>query len=279
MLNMLHVDIAQLANLSDKSPRPVINAALWSQVLSATGIFLIPALLFAYFTHPAPLKYLGLNKIKNILQPVLCIIIIISATPLLLTFAEWMSHINIKEAQEAQDLNNRFMGAFLSMNSLPQLLVSFFVLAILAGFSEELFFRAILLKFSAKRIKGMTIPIVITALFFAAMHSNIYGLPSIFIAGVLLGYFYYLTGSIWNSILAHIFYNGLQIIAVYLSSTNATIAAINDSNHVPVIWTLIGTAISILSFYTLWKIRTPLPEDWAEDYTKEELIMLDNNEL
>jgi membrane protease YdiL (CAAX protease family) len=278
VLNLFKVTAAQFTALSEASPRSVINAALWAQLLSALGVFLFPALLFAYFTHPKPFEYLGLRKPRSWQHVVLCIVIIITATPLLLTIAEWMSHINIEKAKEAQDLNNRMMGAFLSMKSIPQLLTSFFVLAILAGVSEELFFRGLLLRFSAKKISSIALPIVITAFLFASMHTNIYGLPSIFIAGVLLGYFYYLTGSLWCSVIAHVIYNGLQVIAVYLAANNPTIAAINETNHVPVLWVIIGTSISIACFYKLWQTRTPLPQNWTEDYTQEELAALKNDE-
>lgn len=271
ILSLLNVSSDAFISLSENSPRNVINAALWMQFFSAIGIFLLPALLFAYFTHPRPMEYLGLKMPNKISHVILCVIIIICATPLLLTIAEWMSNINLEAAKTAQEVNDRYMKAFLSMKSIPQLLLSFFVMAILAGLSEELFFRGLLMRFSAKRVKTIAIPIVITAMVFAAMHSNVYGLPSIFIAGVLLGYFYYLTGSVWCGVIAHICYNGLQVLVVYFTDKNPTLKAMNEANHVPISWTIIGTLISVAAFYLLWKTRTPLEPDWAADYSKEEL--------
>lgn len=266
-------DVSQEAflNLSDKSPRNVINAALWVQFITAVGIFLLPAFLFAYFTHPRPVEYLGLRAPKKMSHILFCILIIISATPLFLTIAEWMSHINIAAAKEAQEVNDRYMKAFLSMNSVGQLLISLFVLAVLAGLSEELFFRSIVMRFGTKTTRSIVLGIIISALLFAMMHSNIYGLPSIFLAGILLGTFYYLTGSIWCGIIAHVIYNGFQVVIVYLSDNNPTIAAINETNHVPYSWVITGTLISIVTFYFLWKTRTPLSSDWTNDYSKEEM--------
>lgn len=270
VLKWMNVSPDALASLSDTSPRNVINAALVLQFLSALGIFMVPALLFAYFTHPRPIAYLGLKAPKNGMHILLCIIIIVAATPLLLTIAEWMSSMNLEAAKKAQEVNDRYMKAFLSMNSIPQLLVSLLVLAVLAGLSEELFFRGLLMRFTAKRIKSVSLPIVITAILFAAMHSNVYGLPSIFIAGILLGYFYYLTGSLWSSMIAHIVYNGLQVLLIYFADKHPTIATMNETNHVPLLWTIAGTAISASGLYLLWKTRTPLESDWAQDYSKEE---------
>jgi len=274
LYKQMNISTEAILALSDKSPRYIINTMLTGQIFSSAGLFLLPALLFAYATHPKPFQYLGLRKPEKSFHLLLCIIIILSATPLFLTIAEWMSHINLEAAKAAQEMNDRMMKAFLSMHSLPQLLFSFFVMAILAGFGEELFFRGILLRFTSRRIPSVLVSIIIVALLFALLHSNIYGLPSIFLAGTLLGYFYYLTGSLWSSILAHIVYNGTQVLAVYYSDKNATIAAMNEANHVPVLWTIIGTAICISSFYLLWKTRTSLPANWTDDYTAEELTSL-----
>lgn len=271
ILKLTHVSQEAFLNLSDQSPRNVINAALWVQFITAMGIFLLPAFLFAYFTHPRPAEYLGLRAPKNRLHILLCIIIIITATPLFLTIAEWMSHINIVAAKEAQEVNDRYMKAFLSMNSIGELLVSLFVLAVLAGLSEELFFRSIIMRFGTKTTRSIVLGIIISSLLFAMMHSNIYGLPSIFLAGTLLGTFYYLTGSVWCSIIAHVLYNGFQVVLVYLSGRNAAIAEMNETNHVPFTWVIVGTLISIITFYFLWKTRNSLQPDWTNDYSKEEM--------
>mgnify|MGYP003575890519 CR=1 FL=1 len=271
ILKLSNVSPDDFLNISDQSPRRVINAALWVQLFSAIGIFLLPALLFAYFTHPRPTEYLGLRAPRKLIQVLLCVIIIVSATPLFLTVAEWMSHINIAAAKEAQELNDRYMKAFLSMDSFGQLLVSLLIMAVLAGVSEELFFRGLLMRFGTKASRNVVLGIVISALLFAAMHSNIYGLPSILLAGVLLGFFYYLTGSIWCNIIAHIIYNGLQVVMVYFANKNPAIAKMNETNHVPGMWVVIGTLISVAAFYALWKIRTPLGPEWTNDFSKEEL--------
>ena len=278
ILKLSHVSQEDFLNLSNTSPRKVINAALWVQFVTAMGIFLLPAFLFAYFTHPRPAAYLGLRAPKKWLHVMLCILIIIFATPLFLTIAEWMSHINSAAAKEAQAVNDRYMKAFLSMNSIGQLLMSLFVLSVLAGLSEELFFRSIIMRFGTKTTKNIVLGILISALLFALMHSNIYGLPSIFLAGILLGSFYYLTGSIWCSIIAHIFYTGFRVIMVYFSGKNPTVAAINETNQVPYSWVIIGILLSSLGFYFLWKTRTPLSPDWTHDYLPEELEQLSDEE-
>lgn len=71
--------------------------------------------------------------------------------------------------------------------------------------------------------------------------------------------------------LGHMLNNGLQVALLYFGANNATIKAIGESNELPAFVPVIGVAVFAASFYLLWKSRTPLPPDWADDYTKEEL--------
>lgn len=268
----MHVQAADILNLSAESSRNAINAAMLIQFFTAMGIFLFPALLFAYFTHPKAAAYLGLVKPGKMFHWFLIPVLMISATPVLLAVASWISQIDfgasVKQSQEASD---RIFKAFLTMPSAGYLIFSFFVLAIVPGFSEELFFRGILMRFAAKRSNNAIFPLVVSSLMFALMHSNIYGIVSIFLAGFLLGGIYYLTGSLWCSILAHAFYNGTQVVIAYLAEHSPAFQAMEEANEVPLSFVAGGFLVFAGAFYLLWKNRTPLPGNWSADYTEEEL--------
>ena len=154
VLNVMHVTTNDVIAISDKSPRNVVDAALITQVLVSIGIFVLPVLLFAYFTHPRPAKYLGLVKPGKAIHWILAPIVIISATPLFIGIAELIGHIDFgSSVKEAQAVNDRTFKAMLTMTTPAQLIASFFVLAILPGVSEELFFRGLIMRFAAKRAR------------------------------------------------------------------------------------------------------------------------------
>ncbi len=270
-LQVMGVTAAELGGLSEDSSRRVVNGALMYQFFTATGVFLLPALLFGYFTHPRPAKYLGLVRPGNGMHWWLAPAVVVSATPLFLFVAEGMSHIDFGAGVRAQqEMNDRMMKGLLNIGNVWQLGATLVVLAVLPGFSEELFFRGVLMRFAAKRSRGVVFPLLVSAVLFAMMHSNPYGMISIFLAGVLLGGIYYLTGSLWCSILAHGCYNGLQVLVTYLGKDGSTFKAIEESNKVPLTWVVVGTACFVGLFYLLWKNRTPLAKDWSSDYTAEE---------
>lgn len=276
VLKAMKVSVEEITSIHADSSRNVINAAMWIQFFSSLGIFLLPALLFAYFTHPKPTQYLGLQKPGRRIHWFLCILLILSATPVLLYIASLMSQLELggtmKETQEAYDNN---VKAFLRMDTPVQLFFTFFVMAIMPGISEELFFRGLIMRFSARSSFSRYLPVTFSAIIFASMHGNIYGMFPIFLAGILLGIFYLFTGSLWCSIVAHIFYNGFQVLLIYFSDTDVSTQIVD--NEVP-LWTVItGMIIFIPSFIALWKNRTELPLNWASDYTEAELAEKDSD--
>lgn len=260
-----------ILNITNESPVAVVNAFLLLQFISAIGTFLFPALAFAYFTHPRPVKYLGIVTPKKPYHIILAVCVLLGALPMLSTIAGWISQLDLGEAVKAsQAKNDQLMNALLTISSPAQLIFTFIVLAILPGISEELFFRGIVMRFAARKAPFVFYPILVSAVMFAFMHGNVSGLLSIFIAGLLLGGIYYLTGSIWCSVFAHMVYNGIQIYFSYAATTNAAMKAFAENNSVPWEYNIAGLVLFAASFYLLWKTRTPLAPDWAADFEEGE---------
>jgi membrane protease YdiL (CAAX protease family) len=261
-----------LSKITENSPTADLNASLLTQLLASVSVFALPPLLFAYLTHPRPARYLGLNVPPKKINLILSAFVMLGALPLLLTFAALMSKIDFGATiRTLEETSQRMMEAYLSIRSAPGLIFAFLVLAIVPAFGEELFFRGILMRFAARRRVTMIMPIVMTALIFALIHLNPSGTLSIFFAGIILATIYYLTGSIWCSIIAHMSYNGFQVCLTYFGKDNAAIKEIVKNNSLPLSIIVLGTAVFVISFYLLWKNRTPLPPAWADDFTQEEL--------
>ncbi|RYD55122.1 MAG: CPBP family intramembrane metalloprotease [Sphingobacteriales bacterium] len=271
------VTLASVINISETASVKEINALLIFQFLYATFLFIIPTLLFAYVAHPSPGKYLGLTAPRKPFHWILSILILLSILPTFLAITNWLSQFDFGASlKEMQEKNEKLSRLFLTMPTFGEFLKTFLVLAIMPAVSEELFFRGMVMRFAAKKFKNPVFPILISAILFAWLHSNIYGLPSIFAAGVLLGIIYHLTGSLWCSILAHMVHNGLQVALYYISNNNPAFRAILDNNEVPISFVVVGLAIFGLCIFLLWKSRTPLAKNWADDFAGEKPESTDN---
>ena len=262
----------QLESIGPQSPGRLVHVAVVTQGLLNCVIFMLPPAVFAYLAHPRPMAYLGLRKPAKNIHLLLSVLVILGAMPLLQLLENVMSHFNFgNSVKVAQEANDNMMTAFLNMPSVGRFLQVFVLLAIIPAVGEELFFRSMMMRFAHKIFRGMTIPIIFTAAIFAYSHSNIYGLPSIFLAGILLAVIYNLTGSLWCNILAHMFFNGLQIILAYMSNNMPGLKSFLSASSIPMWLVGSGAILFGISFYLLYRLRTPLPRNWTDDFTLQEL--------
>ena len=272
LLPRFGISAAQLSSIGPNTPIPLIESAIVVQGLSSIFVWMLPAFIFAYLAHPRPLEYLGLRAPGKIIQPVLAVLIILGAMPVLELIEGLIGQINFSPAIKAeQKANDDMMTALLTMPNFGAFIKVFVVMAIVPALGEEIFFRGILMRFLKKKNTTMVFPVLLTAGVFALAHSQVYGLISIFLAGVLLAVIYNLTGSLWCSILAHLFFNGTQIILSYAGNNNAAIKQYMNNTEIPYYLVIGGAAVFCISFYLLIKNKTPLPPNWTNDYTIAEL--------
>jgi membrane protease YdiL (CAAX protease family) len=95
------------------------------------------------------------------------------------------------------------------------LAVTAVVLVVIGPFAEELFFRGVLTGVFANRL-GSATPLVSGAIFGAA-HLEPRAFPALFVLGVLLGWLYMRTRSIWPGVAVHAANNLLALIAALLA--------------------------------------------------------------
>ena len=272
------VPVNAVSVVTEHSSRRLIDAALLYQFVASFGIFLVPAFLFGYFTHPRPFEFLGLRPAGKSIQWLIVAVLMTSAIPLLIQINTWFSVIKLSGSfKEMQDENERAVQGLMNMTVFMDFLKSFVTLAILPAVGEELFFRGVMFRMAAKKNRNIMTSIILTALVFALFHFNVYGFISILFAGTILGYVYYLTGSLWLSILAHLINNGLQIIVVYLLRDSQMAKMVNEQSSLPWYIPAVALVIFAASCYLLWKNRTPLPADWPSDFSPEELNEANSN--
>jgi uncharacterized protein len=186
------------------------------QGISTVTIFLLPALLFAFinfrFRH---LFFLGFRKPGKFNYYILAIAIMLLSFPLVGWLGELNEHIPLaKWMIDTEKDADQQMQVFLKVNSSADVFVNLFIVALLPAICEEACFRGALQRIFIHVFKSPWTGIIVTAIFFSAFHMEFQGfLPRMFL-GILLGALYWYSGSLWVSILAHFFNNGIQVIAV-----------------------------------------------------------------
>jgi membrane protease YdiL (CAAX protease family) len=185
------------------------------QALSSVLMFMLPAFLYALFTFTGRYGYfLGFRNAEKSNMYMLAIVGILLAMP----FVFWLGKLNEGiplpdgltklEEQTAQQ-----MSAFLKVRTSTDIVINVFIIALLPAVAEELCFRGALQRILIHISRSPWVGIVVTAILFSSLHLQFSGfLPRMFL-GIVLGAFYWYSGSIWTSILAHFVNNAVQVIA------------------------------------------------------------------
>jgi len=82
--------------------------------------------------------------------------------------------------------------------------------ALLPSICEELLMRGCML--SSREEKGSTKAIILTALWFMALHGSVEGMPSEFVSGLILGYVVVLTDSLFAGMIYHFVHNSFVLV-------------------------------------------------------------------
>lgn len=221
---VFHIDIMNISDaIFDYSDPNNLNFLKYLQTIQAIGLFIVPAILIAYLFSQKTSDYLKFDiQISSTLW-ILCVFITISIIPIINSLAilnesmslpNWMAGLE-KWMQESENSAAEATRAFLQMNSVYALIFNLFMIAVLPAIGEELIFRGIFQRLFAEWTKNIHFGIIIAAIFFSALHMQFYGFLPRFALGLLFGYLFYWSGSIWIPILAHFINNATAVIVYY----------------------------------------------------------------
>ncbi|MBE0661011.1 MAG: CPBP family intramembrane metalloprotease [Bacteroidales bacterium] len=213
-----------LTNMTDFENDQVIDLLKYFQVLNQIGLFVIPPLIFAYLVGGNVKSYLKLDLNPGLGIVALSTLMIFAALPLvhwsagineLIHFPDWMKGLEEWLKQSEEDLQ-QLSYAFLKTTSIGGFLFNLLMIAVLPAIGEELLFRGVLQKVFHQWFKNIHWAILITAIIFSAMHLQFYGFLPRTILGIMFGYLFVITKSLWVPILVHFFNNAAAVLSAYL---------------------------------------------------------------
>ena len=210
--------------LNDYSSEATIHFLKYFQVVNQIGFFILPAIFYAYLENRKPVNYLKLNtklSITNLITASILIIVAIPAINWLVEINEGMKlpeFLNGLESwmRESENKTNQLTEAFLNVTTPTGLAVNLLIIALLAAVGEELLFRGVILQLFVEWFKNKHLAIVVSAILFSALHLQFYGFIPRMVLGILFGYIFIWSGSLWLPIVLHFIFNGITVIAAYL---------------------------------------------------------------
>lgn len=237
-----------------------------SQVISVIICFILPPVLFARYLTRSKIHYLGITVPPALNTSLIGGLGMLLALPLINALAELNQHIHLPAAfhgveqwmKNSEEKTKLITEAFMQGTDVNTLLVNLFVVAFMAGLSEELFFRGMLQKVLIECFKNKHVGVWIGAIIFSAFHLQFYGFIPRTLMGAYLGYLFLWTGSLWPGIIAHFLNNGLAVYGAWLVNKgiiSEDIDTVGTHNVQELIYVFVSAGMVVFSLILIYRIE------------------------
>lgn len=229
------------------------------QAVSSILMFVAPPLILYAFTRKRPLREIGFRKVNTAWMLLIGVALMFVSLPVTNQLTAWNEKMNFGSALESleamlkqmEDMAGDLTERMLQVDTLGGLLMNLLVIALIPAIGEELTFRGVVQQSLVKHCKNAHVGIILSAAIFSFIHFQFYGfLPRMFL-GIILGYMFYYSGSLWTSILMHFINNGTAVVVAYLEQKGLTNVDAEHFGATENIWVVIASLLLTLALLFL----------------------------
>lgn len=235
------------------------------QGLSSIMMFVVPPIVYYFVTrkeHPMhDLGFRGINKPWPLFL-LAAIALVFVSLPVTNQLGTWNENMKLGGAlQTLEDMLKALEETaatateqMLKVDTIGGLLFNLVVIALIPAVGEELTFRGVLQQGLTRRMNPH-VAIILSSAIFSFIHFQFYGfLPRMFL-GMVLGYVFYASGSLWPSMLMHFLNNGSVVVAYYLNNKGLTDIDVDHFGQTQSVWLLVGSAVVTVALivWCCWK--------------------------
>lgn len=193
------------------------------QIINQIGIFIFPPIAFAWLISERPLNFLGISK-PRAGQMILAITAVLSIAPVINVLVQWNEGLTLPNMfhgienwmRNTEENAARLTENFLNAGNPADLALNLLMIGILPALGEELLFRPAFIGVLKKMFRSIHWPVMISAIVFSAFHLQFFGFFPRLVLGILMGYLYVWSGSLWVPALAHFVNNSVVVVVSWL---------------------------------------------------------------
>ncbi len=254
--------LEQMASLLTSVTSTGTMALKFMQIIQGLITFIGSALIFSYFMKRPGEDYLRIRKSITAVLVVLVFFLVIVSQPLI----SWLGIENSKMVfpsflkgleqaiRDSEETLGRVTDRLLQTHNPSDLVINLVMIAVIPAIGEELIFRSCLQQTLIAGLKRHHLAIFLTAAIFSAIHFQFYGFMPRFLLGLVLGYLFYWSSSIWLSATAHLVNNGLAVLAFASHYSGTKSNAVPQAEKMPAWWLVVlSILLTVLLLYGLKK--------------------------
>lgn len=232
-----------------------------SQLISVITIFILPPLACAILFNKEPKVFLKANNKSNIPTYLLVLVLLFACQPVVAALGDFNKSIipeSVTWIHAMEEQLAKTMEILVADKSISGIIGNMFIIALMAGISEELFFRGGMQQLIEKITKNSHLAVWITAFIFSVIHFQFYGFFPRMILGAMLGYLLVWTRSLWVPIIAHTIYNAINLAAMQYFYGTPQYEEMENMKTADIWWAvIIGGLVAATSLYYIFKLNKP----------------------
>ena len=232
-----------------------LNSLRFMQISSQIFTFVLPPILYAMLIKENPKESLG---IKNVSYHwfIIGFVMMYAILPLNNVFAEWNAGLKLPESmsrieeliKEMYESSAVVLEKLVNVNTFGGFVINLIMIAGLAALGEELLFRSIIQTSLIKVCRNAHVGIIIASAIFSFIHFDFYAFIPRLVLGMLLGYMFYYSRSIWVSMFMHFVNNATAVVIYYLNNIGVTNIDVETFGQTQLLPLLISIALMIILF-------------------------------
>ena len=247
-----------------------LNILRISQISSQLFTFVLPPLLYACLVKEKPMKSLSFCK-TPLPYFIIGFVMMYAITPLNNIFSVWNAGLELPESMAAleemmknlQESATQLTDKMLNISDISGLIINLFMIAGLAAFGEELLFRSLLQPFLIKICKNAHLGIFLASAIFSFIHFEFYGFLPRLVLGLLLGYMFFYSKSIWVPMLMHFANNATAVVIYYLNNKGITNIDVEGPTETNIVYVLLSIVAMTVLFWLAIRINKKQNKDNA----------------
>lgn len=241
------------------------------QGIESTMTFIVPPIVYYYIMYKEkPMQMIGFRKISPFWLVFVGIALMFLSLPVTNLLTEWNESMSLGYVfpkletllRNLEKTAEQVTERLLNMNNIRDLLLNLIIIALIPAIGEELTFRGVLQQSLTRQWKNTHLAILLSAALFSFFHFQFYGfLPRMFL-GLLLGYMFYVSGSLWTSIAMHFVNNGSVVVLYYFNSKGIVNVDVDHFGKTQNVWIILASVILTMALI-IWSWKKAAPEKKA----------------
>lgn len=211
-------------------------------------LFVLPAVIVAVLLTRLPARFLAVDSRPRWRAVCLAALTMIVSIPAMNWVIEANASLPLPEGiaaslRQLEETAARTTEAMLGGTDIGSLVMNLLIIAVLAGFSEELFFRGMVQRLFVGCRWNAGVAIWVAAALFSAMHMQVFGFVPRLLLGAFFGYLLLWSGSLWLPIAMHVLNNTIYIISRHC--TGAADINVLGTGDTALSYILVGASVAL----------------------------------